>query len=117
MGFFSARRGRIYLPLDELARAGVSEDDIFRGKVTDEWRSFMRVQIQRARMFFDEAEKGVPELNSASRWPVITQIPSFSPQDHLHFVYNLKLKTHSFNEFYKKTKTKNKKISRSNRKQ
>lgn len=67
---YSARRGRIYLPLDELKRAGLSDDDIFRGKVTEKWRNFMKGQIKRARMFFDEAEKGVRELNSASRWPV-----------------------------------------------
>jgi phytoene synthase len=66
----SARRGRIYLPQDELAQAGLSDEDIFNGKVTDKWRSFMKVQIKRARMFFDEAEKGVAELNDASRWPV-----------------------------------------------
>ena len=30
----------------------------------------MKGQIKRARKFFDEAEKGVSELNSASRWPV-----------------------------------------------
>ena len=30
----------------------------------------MKSQIKRARMFFDEAEKGVTELNEASRWPV-----------------------------------------------
>ncbi|KAJ7965045.1 Phytoene synthase [Quillaja saponaria] len=65
-----ARRGRIYLPQDELAKAGLSENDIFRGRVTDKWRSFMKGQIKRARMFFDEAEKGVAELSSASRWPV-----------------------------------------------
>ncbi|XVF58456.1 hypothetical protein PTKIN_Ptkin07bG0068400 [Pterospermum kingtungense] len=65
-----ARRGRIYLPQDELARAGLSDDDIFRGHVTDKWRNFMKDQIKRARMFFDEAEKGVGELNAASRWPV-----------------------------------------------
>ncbi|KAK7300197.1 hypothetical protein RJT34_11034 [Clitoria ternatea] len=65
-----ARRGRVYLPQDELAQAGLSDDDIFRGKVTDKWRKFMKGQIKRARMFFDEAEKGVAELNSASRWPV-----------------------------------------------
>ncbi|EXB53667.1 Phytoene synthase [Morus notabilis] len=65
-----ARRGRIYLPQDELARAGLSDEDIFRGKVTDKWRSFMKGQIKRARMFFEEAEKGVAELNAASRWPV-----------------------------------------------
>lgn len=67
---FSARRGRIYLPQDELARSGLSEDDIFKGKVTEKWRNFMKGQIKRARMFFDEAEKGVTELNAASRWPV-----------------------------------------------
>uniref|UniRef100_A0A5B6Z5C1 15-cis-phytoene synthase n=1 Tax=Davidia involucrata TaxID=16924 RepID=A0A5B6Z5C1_DAVIN len=65
-----ARRGRIYLPQDELAQAGLSDDDIFAGKVTDKWRKFMKNQIKRARMFFDEAEKGVTELSSASRWPV-----------------------------------------------
>lgn len=66
----SARRGRIYLPLDELALAGISENDIFHGEVTDKWRSFMKGQIERARFFFDEAEKGIAELNPASRWPV-----------------------------------------------
>ncbi|XP_048129572.1 phytoene synthase 2, chloroplastic-like [Rhodamnia argentea] len=65
-----ARRGRIYLPQDELAQAGLSDDDIFAGKVTDKWRFFMKGQIRRARMFYDEAERGVTELNAASRWPV-----------------------------------------------
>ncbi|KAK4480049.1 hypothetical protein RD792_013106 [Penstemon davidsonii] len=65
-----ARRGRVYLPQDELAQAGLSDDDIFAGKVTDKWRNFMKKQIKRARKFFDEAEKGVTELSSASRWPV-----------------------------------------------
>lgn len=65
-----ARRGRIYLPQDELAQAGLCDDDIINGMVTDKWRSFMKGQIKRARMFFDEAEKGASELNAASRWPV-----------------------------------------------
>ncbi|KAG6436851.1 hypothetical protein SASPL_101755 [Salvia splendens] len=65
-----ARRGRIYLPQDELAQAGLSEEDIFAGKVTDKWRVFMKKQIKRARKFFDDAENGVKELSSASRWPV-----------------------------------------------
>ncbi|KAI5065248.1 hypothetical protein GOP47_0019943 [Adiantum capillus-veneris] len=65
-----ARRGRIYLPRDELARFGLSEDDIFAGIVTEKWKAFMKDQIKRARMFFDEAEKGVVELDNDSRWPV-----------------------------------------------
>nr|ACY70888.1 phytoene synthase [Zea mays subsp. mays] len=65
-----ARRGRIYLPQDELAQAGLSDEDIFKGVVTNRWRNFMKRQIKRARMFFEEAERGVTELSQASRWPV-----------------------------------------------
>ncbi|KAI7734280.1 hypothetical protein M8C21_012183 [Ambrosia artemisiifolia] len=65
-----ARRGRVYLPQDELAQAGLSDEDIFAGKVTDKWRNFMKKQIKRARAFFDEAQQGVTQLSSASRWPV-----------------------------------------------
>ncbi|ESQ41708.1 hypothetical protein EUTSA_v10013608mg [Eutrema salsugineum] len=71
-----ARRGRVYLPQDELAQAGLSDEDIFAGKVTDKWRNFMRMQLKRARMFFDEAEKGVTELDAASRWPTLA-VPYF----------------------------------------
>ncbi|KAF7074272.1 hypothetical protein CFC21_079169 [Triticum aestivum] len=65
-----ARRGRIYLPQDELATAGISEADIFAGRVTVEWRSFMKGQIARARAYFQQAEQGAAELNQESRWPV-----------------------------------------------
>ncbi|CAL5086918.1 unnamed protein product [Urochloa decumbens] len=65
-----ARRGRIYLPQDELEIAGLSEADIFSGRVTDEWRGFMRGQITRARAFFRQAEEAATELNQESRWPV-----------------------------------------------
>lgn len=65
-----ARRGRVYLPQDELAQAGLSDEDIFAMKVTDKWRVFMKKQIKRARTFFDQAEEGVTQLSSASRWPV-----------------------------------------------
>ena len=68
--WFSARRGRVYLPQDELVQAGLSDEDIFAMKVTDKWRVFMRKQIKRARTFFDQAEAGVTQLDSASRWPV-----------------------------------------------
>ncbi|XP_002981050.2 phytoene synthase 2, chloroplastic [Selaginella moellendorffii] len=65
-----AGRGRVYLPQDELAKFGLSDEDIFAGKVTNKWRAFMKDQITRARMFFKEAELGVMELDKDSRWPV-----------------------------------------------
>ncbi|KAI8017224.1 hypothetical protein LOK49_LG04G01452 [Camellia lanceoleosa] len=74
----SARRGRVYLPQDELAEAGLSDEDIFVGKVIDKWRNFMKNQIKRAKMFCDEAEKGVTELSSSSRWPVWASLLLYS---------------------------------------
>lgn len=63
------------MPLDELAEAGLTDEDIFNGKVTDKWRNFMKIQIKRARMFFRQAEQGVTELSQASRWPVSLEEP------------------------------------------
>jgi phytoene synthase len=41
--------GRIYLPQDEMARFGVTEDQIVQGRCNDAWRTLMKFQIDRAR--------------------------------------------------------------------
>lgn len=41
--------GRVYLPQDELATFGVSEDQIARGGCDDQWRALMKFQVDRAR--------------------------------------------------------------------
>ncbi len=41
--------GRIYLPLDELAQYGVSEDRIAQGISDDAWRKLIKFQVNRAR--------------------------------------------------------------------
>jgi squalene synthase HpnC len=41
--------GRIYLPLDELAQYGVSEEQIAQGIADDAWRTLMKFQVDRAR--------------------------------------------------------------------
>jgi len=43
-----AARGRIYLPLEDLAAAGVSEEDVLRGRGGDAFRRLMRFEIDRA---------------------------------------------------------------------
>ncbi|WP_333475358.1 15-cis-phytoene synthase CrtB [Allocoleopsis sp.] len=65
-----AQRGRIYLPLEELALFDYTEEDLFKGVVDERWCALMRFQIQRARKFFNQAEKGIRSLSSDSRWPV-----------------------------------------------
>ena len=65
-----ARRGRIYLPLEELALFDYTEQDLFNGVVDERWHELMRFQIQRARKFFTQAESGIRGLSPDSRWPV-----------------------------------------------
>lgn len=65
-----ARRGRIYLPLEELALFNYTEQDLFNGVVDDRWSELMRFQIQRARKFYSQAERGIRALSPDSRWPV-----------------------------------------------
>jgi phytoene synthase len=55
-----ARRDRIYLPLDELERHGVSPDDIARSRETDNFRRLMEFQIERAQGYYREAFTKLP---------------------------------------------------------
>jgi phytoene synthase len=59
-----ARRGRIYLPVDELAAFGVRERDLLDGKRTPELDRYLRVSAQRARAHYLRARAAVgkPEL-------------------------------------------------------
>lgn len=65
-----ARRGRIYLPLEELALFNYTEQDLLNGVNDDRWQELMRFQIQRARKFYDQAERGIRYLSSEARWPI-----------------------------------------------
>lgn len=69
-----ARRGRIYLPLEELAMFNYTEADLLNGVVDQRWREFMKFQIKRARQFYVDAERGIRSLNRDSRWPVWTAL-------------------------------------------
>jgi phytoene synthase len=65
-----ARRGRIYIPLEDLALFNYTEQDLFNGVVDDRWQELMRFQIQRARKVYAEAEQGISLLSPDARFPV-----------------------------------------------
>ena len=65
-----AERGRIYLPLDELALFNYTEQDLMNQVVNDNWRALMKFQIQRARKYYQQAESGISRLSPDVRWPV-----------------------------------------------
>ncbi len=56
-----ARRNRIYLPLDELARFSVTEDDILHSRESDAVRQLLEHQIQRAEGYYDRAISELPD--------------------------------------------------------
>jgi len=62
-------RDRLYLPLDELEKFGLTEEDIARHRVTESFRAMMRFQIGRARAFYGHAEPGIAALpNDGARF-------------------------------------------------
>jgi len=58
-----ARRGRIYLPLDEMAQHGVSEADILQGRESDQVRRLLEFQIERAEEYYRRAFEQLPEVD------------------------------------------------------
>lgn len=64
-------RGRVYLPQDELARFGVTEEQLAQRRIDDNFRELMRFQVDRARGYYRQAECGIPDLvGSAARLTV-----------------------------------------------
>ena len=51
-----AAMGRIYLPQEDLARFGVSEEAILEGKLDDRFRALMAFEVERARSYYQEAD-------------------------------------------------------------
>ncbi len=64
------RRGRIYLPAAELEQFGLGDGDIAVGKVSENWRRFMRYQIERNRQLYDEALPGIALLEADGRFAI-----------------------------------------------
>jgi phytoene synthase len=58
-----ARRNRIYLPLDEIERHGVSVSDIAQLRETDNFRRLIEFQIERALGYYREAFAKLPAVD------------------------------------------------------
>ncbi|MEZ5650602.1 MAG: presqualene diphosphate synthase HpnD [Burkholderiaceae bacterium] len=64
-----ARRGRIYLPVDELQRFGVAQHDVLAARTTPAFVELMRFQGQRARSQFEHAYRLLPESERRAQRP------------------------------------------------
>lgn len=64
-----ARRGRIYLPRDELQRFGVREGDLLSSRYTPEFSALMAFQARRAREHYAHAFAQLPQSDRKAQRP------------------------------------------------
>ncbi len=57
-------RGRVYIPLEDLRRFDVSEDDLRVGTLSDNVRALLAHQCERARQFYRKADAALPKPDS-----------------------------------------------------
>ena len=64
-----ARKDRIYLPLEDLRRFGVTANDILQARATDAFRKLMAFQVQRAQSHYDQAYALLPPADRRAQRP------------------------------------------------
>ena len=64
-----ARRGRVYLPIDELQRFNVPVADIVNSRYSDNFRQLMEFQIARAETYYAQAMQELPAVDRKTQRP------------------------------------------------
>jgi len=64
-----ARRGRIYLPIEDLQRHGVAVHQILKGDAPEGFEALMRFQAERARGFYRDAFAALPAHERRAQRP------------------------------------------------
>ena len=64
-----ARRGRIYLPIDELQRFEVPAKDILEARYSDGFRTLMQFQAERAKALYAQAFEHLPASDRRNQRP------------------------------------------------
>lgn len=72
------QRNRIYIPREDLKRFQITEKDLFSCEVSEKFIDLMIFQIERARRYYKEADKGISMLNKDSRLPVLLARENYS---------------------------------------
>lgn len=62
-----AERGRIYLPLEDLQKFGVTEEDLLAGRTDERFHDLMRFEAARAREYYEKAQPLIPMIDPVSR--------------------------------------------------
>ncbi|MFA5506241.1 MAG: phytoene/squalene synthase family protein [Vulcanimicrobiota bacterium] len=62
-----AERGRIYLPLEDLEKFGLTEEQFLLGQASPEMERFLKFQVERARGYYARSQELVGRVNPESR--------------------------------------------------
>jgi len=62
-----AGRGRVYLPQNELARFGYTEEELLAGRATPAFQRLLAFQIERARRYYADGRRLLPYLPRRAR--------------------------------------------------
>ena len=65
------KRGRVYLPLEDLESFGYTEDDLAAGVVDERFVELMRFEIQRSRRLYEISDEGMGYIPAGRRYPVM----------------------------------------------
>ncbi|MFM8441466.1 MAG: squalene/phytoene synthase family protein, partial [Acidobacteriota bacterium] len=66
-----ARRGRIYIPKEDLTKFGLTEDEILSCRMSEAMTEMIKFQIARARDYYRTGEQGIPLLEKDARFTVL----------------------------------------------
>jgi len=64
-----ARRGRIYIPMDELKQFNVPAADILNSRYSDNFTALMQFQMERAERYYDQALAQLPAVDRKTQRP------------------------------------------------
>ena len=64
-----ARRGRIYIPMEELKQFNVPAADILNGRYSDNFTALMQFQFERAEKYYEQAFAHLPAVDRKSQRP------------------------------------------------
>lgn len=72
-----AERGRIYLPLEDLARFGYTEEDVAQGVIDDRLRSLLEFEMARTEALYDEGAAGIPMISPDGRFAIASALTMY----------------------------------------
>ena len=64
-----ARRGRIYIPVNDMQQFEVKASDILNGEYSERFSALMKFQAERARELYREAMRSLPEVDRRAQRP------------------------------------------------